>query len=336
MRVVIKVGISTQKLHARGPMGLKELTTYKYIIHGDGHIRIISEGNTFILHSAFYILHFMHQHEKLTFPHQRKDILMKYGFIGCGNMGGAIARALCLSTRDIMITDRSGKGRTLAAGLGIAYGSAREIAETCDRIFLAVKPHMMAGVLEPLAPILAEKKPLLITMAAGLEIRKILTMAGSPLPCIRIMPNTPTAYGKGVIPYCANALVEHGVLEDWLRDMAPCGLLDELPENLIDASSALSGSGPAYFCLMLEALADGAVACGLPRAKAYAYAAATMAGTAEMALQTGAHPGALKDAVCSPGGSTIAGLRELEKGGFRSAAMECVIAAFQKNKELGK
>ena len=150
------------------------------------------------------------------------------------------------------------------------------------------------------------------------------------------MPNTPTAIGKGVIPYCRNDLVEDGVLADWLRDMKPCGLLDQLEERLIDAASALSGSGPAYMYLFLEALADGAVACGLPRAKAMEYAAMTMAGSAEMFLGTHQHPGAMKDAVCSPGGSTIAGVRALEQHGFRGAAMDCVIAAWQKNKELGK
>ena len=261
---------------------------------------------------------------------------MKYGFIGCGNMGGAIARALSQSTKEILITDRSGKAKALAQELGIGYSDSFIIAQTCDRIFLGVKPHMMADVLKPLAPILQEKKPLLITMAAGLEIQKIEAFAGGNIPVIRIMPNTPTALGKGVIPYCANCLVSPGVLEDWLTDMVPCGLLDPLEERLMDAASALSGSGPAYLYVMLEALADGAVACGIPRAKALDYAAMTMAGAAEMYLQTRTHPGALKDAVCSPGGSTIVGLAELEHHGFRSAVMDCVRAAYQKNKELGK
>ena len=261
---------------------------------------------------------------------------MKYGFIGCGNMGGAIARALRRSTADIMLCDRSGKGRELARELGVAYGTAQQIVQTCDRIFLAVKPHMMAGVLEPLAHLLAARKPLLITMAAGLTMARIQELAGASLPVIRIMPNTPTAVGKGVIPYCANDLVPEGILSDWVRDMAPCGLLDPLKENLLDAASALSGSGPAYAYVLLEALADGAVACGLPRAKAMDYAAATLAGAAEMYLSSHTHPGALKDAVCSPGGSAIAGLRVLEQRGFRGAAMDCIAAAFQKNKELGK
>ena len=265
-----------------------------------------------------------------------KESTMKYGFIGCGNMGGAIAKALSRSTTDIAVADRSGKAKALAATCGITYSDNATIAATCDRIFLGVKPHMMKDCLAKLQPALAEKKPLLITMAAGLEIRQIEEFAGIRLPVIRIMPNTPTAIGKGVIQYCCNDLVEEDILADWLADMAPCGLLDDLEEHLIDAASAVSGSGPAYMYVFLEAMADAGVACGVPRAKAYEYAAMTMAGAAELFLQTGQHPGALKDAVCSPGGSTIAGLRAMEAKGFRSAAMEGVIATYQRNKELGK
>ncbi len=261
---------------------------------------------------------------------------MKYGFLGCGNMGGAIAKALSGKTKDILISDRSGKARSLAEELGLGYSTNPAIAQQCDRIFLAVKPHMMGDLLAPLGDILEKRRPVLITMAAGLEISRIQAMAGCDLPIIRIMPNTPTALGKGVLPYCRNALVEDPVLEDWLQDMEHCGLLDPLEERLMDAASALSGSGPAYMYILAEALADGAVSCGLPRAKAMEYAAMTMAGAAEMLLSAGTHPGALKDAVCSPGGSTIAGIRVLEEKGFRSAAMDCVIAAYEKNRKLGK
>lgn len=261
---------------------------------------------------------------------------MKYGFIGCGNMGCAVARALSRSTKDILVSDRSGKAKTLAEELGISYGDNQTIAQSCQRIFLAVKPHMMADMLVPLAPVLAQRKPVLITMAAGLTLAQIQEFVGAEIPIIRIMPNTPTAVGMGVIPYCANGLVTDANLSDWLQDMAPCGLLDPLEERLIDAASALSGSGPAYAYVLLEALSDGAVACGLPRAKAMAYAAKMLSGSAEMFLASGQHPGALKDAVCSPGGSTIEGIRILEQRGFRGAAMDCVIAAYRKNLELGK
>ena len=259
---------------------------------------------------------------------------MKYGFLGCGNMGGAIARALARATTDMVFTDRSKKAEKLALELGCIYGSADVVAR-CDRIFLAVKPNMMASVLEPLREVLAQRKPLLITTAAGLTISKIEEMAGTQLPVIRIMPNTPVAVGKGMIQYCANDLVDDATLHDFLSDMRFTGKLDRLDEHLIDAATALSGSGPAYMYILMEALADGAVSCGIPRAKAMEYAAATMAGAAEMVLQTGMHPGALKDAVCSPGGSTLVGIRTLEQRGFRSAAIDCVIAAFEKNKQLG-
>lgn len=261
---------------------------------------------------------------------------MKYGFLGCGNMGGAIARALAKATTDFVITDRSGKAKSLAAELGCGYGDNQTAAQECDRLFLGVKPHMMQVLLKPLQPILAQRKPLLITMAAGLTIQQIEQFAFCRLPVIRIMPNTPVAVGKGVIQYCRNDLVTDEILSDVLGDLRFAGRLDVLEEGLMDAASAVSGCGPAFAYLFMEAMADGAVACGIPRAKALEYAAVTLIGAGEMVLQTGQHPGALKDAVCSPGGSTIAGVRALEEHGFRGAVMDCVIAAFEKNQKLGK
>ena len=261
---------------------------------------------------------------------------MNYGFLGCGNMGGALVKALSRVTKDITITDRSGKAKELAQELGIRYRSAEEIAASCDRIFLAVKPHMMGDLLAPLQAVLQQRKPLLITMAAGLTVARIEELAGGKLPVIRIMPNTPVAVGKGMTQYCRNELVDEETIASFREDLRFSGQLDELEERLIDAASALSGCGPAYMYLFIEALADGAVACGIPRAKALEYAAATMVGAGEMVLATGMHPGALKDAVCSPGGSTIAGVRALEQHGFRGAAMDCVAAAYEKNILLGK
>lgn len=261
---------------------------------------------------------------------------MKYGFIGCGNMGGAIARALSKSTRDILLSDPSDKTKELAAELGCTHGSNEQVAQQCERIYLAVKPQMMEKVLAPLASVLAEKKPLLITIAAGLEIQKIQGFVGCSLPIIRLMPNTPVSVGKGMILYCHNELVSEETVTDFLMDMQYAGQLDKLDEKLIDVASALSGSGPAYMYVFLEAMADGAVACGLPRQKAIAYAAATMEGAAQMLMASGKHPGELKDAVCSPGGSTIVGIHALEDNGFRGAVMDCIISAYQKNLELGK
>lgn len=261
---------------------------------------------------------------------------MKYGFIGCGNMGSAIAKALSKTTNDIMITDRSGKAQAFAESLDITYANAVTIASSCDRIFLAVKPQMMADALKPLRKLFRENKPLLITMAAGLEIAKIQELAGCELPIIRIMPNTPVLVGKGMTLYCANDLVDEAILEDFLDDMAFTGHMDAITEHLIDSAGVVSGCGPAYMYMFAEALADGAVACGVPRAKALEYAAATLAGAGEMLLQTGEHPGKLKDNVCSPGGSTIAGVNVLEERAFRGAVMDCVKAAYRRNQELGK
>ena len=194
----------------------------------------------------------------------------------------------------------------------------------------------MAGALEPLQPVLHEMKPVLITMAAGLTMKQIQQMAGVELPVIRIMPNTPVGVGKGFTLCCRNELVSDEVMEEFLSDMSHAGTFDIVAEKLIDAAGAITGSGPAFMYIFIEALADGAVSCGIPRKKAMEYAAATMAGAAEMFLQSGKHPGQLKDEVCSPAGSTIAGVQALENRAFRAAVMECIQAVYKRNLELGK
>lgn len=262
---------------------------------------------------------------------------MKYGFIGCGNMGGALARALAKTTKDILLSDYDvSKAITLAEEIGCRVGTNEEVVSSCDRVFVAVKPQMAQAVLGALLPLLQTHTPLLISMAAGLTTDKIETFAGGNLPVIRIMPNTPAGIGKGLIMYCKNKLVTDADVADFVFDMRHAGTLDALDEKYIDAGTSVSGCGPAFMYLFLEALADGGVACGLPRDKAMLYAATTMAGAAEMVLQSGKHPGELKDAVCSPGGSTIMGVKALEDHGLRAAAINAVMAAFEKNKELGK
>jgi len=149
------------------------------------------------------------------------------------------------------------------------------------------------------------------------------------------MPNTPCAIGQGVILCAPNAHVTAEDTAEFRTLMAGAGLIDELPEKLIDAAGTLTGCGPAFAYLFAEALADGGVACGLPRAKAQTYAAAMLRGSAAMVLETGKHPGELKDAVCSPGGTTIEGVAALERNGFRSAAIEAVRASFGKTEKLG-
>ena len=263
---------------------------------------------------------------------------MKYGFIGCGNMGSALAKALSKTTKDILLTDvHPEKAAALAEELGCRWtDSNAAVASRCERIFLAVKPQMMANMLGGIADTLAESKPILISMAAGLAISRIEEFAGCTLPVIRIMPNTPVAVGKGMITYCCNGPVTPQLLSDFLADMVYAGSFDAIPEKLIDAASAAAGCSPAYVYMMIEAMADGAVACGLPRDKALRYAATAVSGAAEMLLRSGKHPGELKDAVCSPAGSTIAGVRILEEKGFRGALIDCILAAWERNRELGK
>ena len=261
------------------------------------------------------------------------------GFIGTGNMGSAVARAAEKSglADTILLSNRTPrKAEALAAELSGGVCSANEeIARTAQLIFLAVKPQMMEAVLVPLAPILKQRQDrfVLVTMAAGLTCRRIQEFLGRPCPVIRIMPNTPAAIGAGVIQYCGQDVTQDE-LNSFAALMAPAGLVDPLPEHLIDAASAVSGCGPAFAYLFAEALADGGVACGLPRDKALAYAAQMLAGSARMILESGKHPGALKDAVCSPGGTTIQGVRALEEGGLRAAAINAVIAAYEKTLQL--
>lgn len=259
---------------------------------------------------------------------------MKYGFLGCGNMGCAIVRAISKKTKQIIVTDRSGKAKKIVNELGIVYADAKAVAG-CDAVFLAVKPQMMLQAVESVRDVLKQRKPLLITMAAGLKIEAIENMVGERLPVIRMMPNTPTAVGMGMTLYCCNELVSDEQLSQFLSDMELSGKLDEIAEHLIDSAGVISGCGPAYMYVFAEALADGAVACGVPRAKAIEYAASTLMGAGKMLLETGLHPGVLKDAVCSPGGSTIAGINVLEQDGFRGTVMDCVRASFERNKELG-
>ena len=264
---------------------------------------------------------------------------MTYGFIGTGNMGGALARAAAqaVDPKDIFLANRTvDKSVVLADAIGACVADNETVARSCDCVFLGVKPQMMAALLETLQPVLAgrETEPLLISMAAGLTIADIQAMAGRPYPTIRIMPNTPCAIGEGLTLYACSDNVTNGQKEAFLHVMSRSGLLEPLAENLIDAGSAVAGCGGAYVCLFLEALADGAVVCGLPRDKARRYAAQMLKGNAELALQSGVHTGELKDAICSPGGTTIAGVRALEARGFRSAAMEAVIAAYERTQEL--
>ncbi len=261
---------------------------------------------------------------------------MKYGFIGCGNMGGSIAKALSNSTKDILLADPTEKAAILAQQLGCTCADNETVVSTCDCVFLAVKPQVMADVLAPLRPYFEKNKPLVVSMAAGITVQKIESLIGTSLPVIRIMPNTPVAVGAGMILYCHNALVDEAMLEAFLKDAAPCGQWDLLDEELIDAAGVVSGCGPAYMYMFMDALADGAVACGVPKDKALMYAAATMIGAAKMVQNDSRTPVELKNAVCSPGGSTLAGVKVFDDNSFDKIVMDCVKAAYKRNQELGK
>lgn len=264
---------------------------------------------------------------------------VKLGFIGVGNMGGALARAARKSVPGacIGLAGRTPeKVKALTEELGCRASGGVGVAKWADYIILGVKPQAMPSLLAELKPELAERQDrfVLVTMAAGLNIARIQELAGAAYPVIRIMPNTPASIGKGMILYTCEESVTGEEERIFLEAMAGAGRFSLLPERLIDAGSAVSGCGPAFADLFLEALADGGVACGLPRDQAMELAAQMMLGSAKLALRSGQHPGALKDAVCSPGGSTIQGVRTLEAAGFRSAVMEAVIAAYARTLEL--
>ncbi len=268
---------------------------------------------------------------------------MKYdcGFIGCGNMGGALARAAAktLSPKSILIADKDGeRAAAFSSSLGADSGSSLSVASDCKYIFLGVKPQVLEAMLFEIKEALASRKDrfILVSMAAGVASENIQRMAGGDYPVIRIMPNIPASVGEGMILYCTNGGVTREELDGFLSIMSKSGRLAPLDEKLIDAGSAVSGCGPAFAAIFAEALADGGVQCGLPRDKAVLLAVQTLLGTAEYLLETGTHPAMLKDAVCSPGGTTVAGVHALEEGGFRASASNAVIAAYKRTLELGK
>lgn len=260
-------------------------------------------------------------------------------FIGVGNMGSALARAAAKKLRgsELLLSNRSPeKAQRLSEELDCAWGSVEEAAAQGKFIFLGVKPQMLPALMSQIAPILSQRKDcyVLVTMAAGISIEGLLAMEGLSCPVVRIMPNTPAAIGQGTILYCGSKELSSQLLDEFLSLMEGAGRFVALEERLIDAGSAVSGCGPAFVDLFIEALADGAVACGLPRATAMELAAQMCLGSAALVLSGSSHPGALKDAVCSPGGTTIQGVRKLEEKGFRSAVIEAVIAAYEKNFDL--
>lgn len=251
-------------------------------------------------------------------------------------MGGALARAAASSIggANIAVCDYDkNKTALLCSECGATSLSFEEIIKYCDFVFLGIKPQMMEDAIRPYIDIINNSSCVIVTMAAALEISYFENFLGITRPIIRIMPNTPCSVGSGMILYDCNALVDEDAEKNFTMILDKAGKLDKLSERLIDAGSAVSGCGPAFAFIFAEALADAGVECGLPRDKALLYAAQMLKGSAELLL-LGDNPGVLKDRVCSPGGTTIAGVHALENNSFRAAAMDAVTAAYKRTLEL--
>ena len=277
---------------------------------------------------------------------------MKLGFIGCGKMAtaliqGVLKAGLCRA-KDITVSDiLAPAAQKLAKELGVtaAAGNA-DVVRASDVIVLAVKPDDALAAVRALASRRVPAKPgrragggrgkLLISIVAGLPIRELEKAAAGKFRVIRVMPNTPALVGASASAFATGKGATAADAQLAQKLFSSVGLAFPVKENLLDAVTGLSGSGPAYACLMIEALSDGGVAAGLPRDIATRLAAQTLLGTARMVLETGLHPGALKDMVTSPGGTTIEGMHELEKGKVRAALMSAVRAASEKSKKLGQ
>lgn len=256
------------------------------------------------------------------------------GFIGTGNMGGALAKAAFRSELPvtILLSNRTReKAEKLSEEIKGTVCDNCDVALAAQIIFLGVKPQMLEDVAREITPVLHKRtdRYVIVSMAAGKSLEKLEEYFGS-VPLIRVAPNMPVITGSGLTLFSANSFVTEEEKAFFIQLMKPSGIVEESDENTLVTSDGIKGCGPAFAAMFAEALADGAVACGLPRAKAYRYAAEMMKGTAEMLLETGMHPGQLKDSVCSPGGSTIQGVRKLEENNFRAAVMDAVIATFEK------
>lgn len=258
------------------------------------------------------------------------------GIIGFGNMGSAIVKGLIgagvFMPSDIHVTDIDKEKLTAARDDGhFTHSSVKELGDSSGNIIIAVKPAYVHGVLEQLRGIDTDK--LIISIAAGVSIGAVESVL-SKNPVIRVMPNTPCMVGAGasVIVRGSGATNDH--VEKAKTILRSVGFVTEVPEKLMDAVTGLSGSGPAYAAIMIDALSDGGVRMGLPRDTALKLAAQTVFGTAKMVLETGIHPAKLRDMVASPGGTTIEGITALEAGAFRASLIYAVEAATLKSKEL--
>lgn len=264
---------------------------------------------------------------------------MKIGFIGLGNMAkamisGMLAKGIA-KPEEILGFARTEKTREDVKGkFGIRIlNDNAAVAAQADIVILAVKPQMFGEVILQIKDMVKDET-LVVSIAAGKTIAQIEEAFGRRLKLVRCMPNTPAMVGEGCSGVCRNELVSDREMEQCMELLRSFGIAEEIPERLMDAVVGVSGSSPAFVFLFLEALADGAVKAGMPRAQAYRFAAQTVLGSAKLMLETGKHPGELKDMVCSPGGTTIEGVEVLEKMGLRSAVMGAVDACVKKSESM--
>lgn len=262
---------------------------------------------------------------------------MKYGFIGCGNMGGAILYGALesgiLSKDDVYVYDINPAMMGKASGWGVHLSrNDEDVCQNADLILLAVKPQNTAEALAQCKKALEGKA--LMSIVAGVTVSRLQAMIDGTPRILRIMPNTPAMVFEGAFALCSDNDFTNEELEAAKSLYSSIGIVELVPEHLIDAVCGLSGGGPAYVSMFIEAMADGGVKQGLPRKTAYRLAAQTCLGTAKMILEMNIHPGELKDMVTSPGGTTIEGCEALEKGGMRAAVMECINAGAEKSKQL--
>lgn len=262
---------------------------------------------------------------------------MKYkiGFIGCGNMAsamiGGIVKQGVLKAEEIIASNRSeGKLEAIKKECGIDVTlDNQEVAREAEIVVLAVKPIFYEAVIKEIATEV-KKSQVIVTIAPGFDLEKLRYLFGKKMKIVRTMPNTPAMVCEGVTAISYNEVITEEEVAEVCRIFGGFGITEIIPERLMDAVVAVSGSAPAYIYMIIEAMADGAVAEGMPRDQAYRFAAQAVLGSGKMVLETGLHPGVLKDMVCSPGGTTIAAVRELEKGGVRSSIMEAMKVCAEK------
>lgn len=264
---------------------------------------------------------------------------MKIGFIGLGNMAkamiGGIRKQGIVSAEEIIGSAKTEETKSrMQKEFGIAIaGDNRQAAEWAEVLVLAVKPVFFSEVIGEIKDIVGKDK-LVISIAAGKTTEWIEREFGREIRLIRCMPNTPALVRAGCTAVCGNAAAAKADEELCVKLMSSFGKAIVIPERLMDAAGAVGGSSPAFVFMMIEAMADGAVQAGMPRKQAYEFAAWSVMGSAKLMLETGMHPGELKDMVCSPGGTTIEGVKALEKRGVRAAFMEALEACVEKSRKL--